>query len=532
MQSTMVLCATSVRSKFPKKCPQAWAEIPKCSRPDRSPAWLRGFCLPGKARGRASARLMGLRQLPWPLACKDLPWIVFFWLARWNEQVERQCCRAGLALERRCEPCFLQSEMSVESYLETYPNHGPKHTQALGLQLLAHPAAMEAVVDSQEGSAPSRGKLQYWKRRLQVEFAKVRDALGSLGLAKAISRCLPVEERAVVRDALGLEDAELKGKVADSLAAASSNDPSLKVAIAKAAQEVIGTHSKSKKVLQVPGRRLWRRVKQNIPRKKPGRRNILNAQSVIQKVRLYLMENSNQTAKLMKVGECVLQVRNLKRSRHKLWNSSTSMRNLMSKALRYRHLKAHHKQFVQLRCKTDVCSYCHKFDWKVLSALRKDLKTCKGQIAALQSNYFDSLDQEWARLLQDGQVDPDGELSLQYVEKLKALLDSTAAKRISERTRAGTVKHRQEMKAAEAVARKVLKEHVGCLRCCYNHFATARRQHRAREALATDLPSSTVVIQFDFMQNMTWPLGPEEESSWWWATARCSMTTLGFFCHF
>ncbi len=47
-------------------------------------------------------------------------------------------------------------------------------------------------------------------------------------------------------------------------------------------------------------------------------------------------------------------------------------------------------------------------------------------------------------------------------------------------------------------------------------FGCAQRQHEA----------------VDYMQNQTWPLGPEEAQDWFWATSRQSMTTSGFYVAF
>ena len=131
-----------------------------------------------------------------------------------------------------------------------------------------------------------------------------------------------------------------------------------------------------------------------------------------------------------------------------------------------------------------------------------------------------------------GKADPDDMLSLQFVSKLKTYIDTTSAKRARQRTRPGTVKFRQDLREAEGAAGQRLMEQESLFQSCANHFATVRRQNRQRESLEADLPQGVVDIQLDFMQNMTWPLGPEEAQDWFWATAREQMTTLGFYCHF
>ena len=54
-------------------------------------------------------------------------------------------------------------------------------------------------------------------------------------------------------------------------------------------------------------------------------------------------------------------------------------------------------------------------------------------------------------------------------------------------------------------------------------------QHQERERQEHNLSKNALLIQLDFMENMTWPLGPEEAQDWFWATSRESMTTLGFY---
>ena len=97
----------------------------------------------------------------------------------------------------------------------------------------------------------------------------------------------------------------------------------------------------------------------------------MDAQSTIDKVRRFLLENTTASSKLVKVGDSVLYVHNLKKIRHKLFMSSTEMQQLMIKDAWFRHLRKHHKNFVRLKCRTDVCVYCHKYDNRVIPMLRR-----------------------------------------------------------------------------------------------------------------------------------------------------------------
>ena len=58
-------------------------------------------------------------------------------------------------------------------------------------------------------------------------------------------------------------------------------------------------------------------------------------------------------------------------------------------------------------------------------------------------------------------------------------------------------KFRQDLKEAEAVASRTLKEVGSLLQTCANHFATVRRQNRQRESLDADLPHSVANIQLN-----------------------------------
>lgn len=387
-------------------------------------------------------------------------------------------------------------------------------------------------MDQSAPSKISRGSLQHWKRKLSSVFDDCREKIGMQGLATCISNALRKEDKQFVVETLGSNVDALKANVADALAEASAGQPALEAAVAHAAQTVIGGRNKSASLLRVPGKRVWARVKKHIPKQKRGRKSKIHSDNIRQQVRIFLLENSTETCKLMKHGDAVVKVHNLKRSRHKLWACSREMRQLMCKSIWYEHLSKYHQMFVRLKCRTDVCTFCHKYDRTVLPQLRRQLEACKKKILELEPEYFLRLNTQWAELVQAGRADPDGELSLQYVSMLVEFIDKCAAARTKVRIAPGTVKKRQDLKEAEAAASHALKGDMQLLRSCANHFATVKRQNQQREALEDCLPQSCLLVQLDFMQNMSWPLGPEEAQDWWWATARESMTTLGFYCHF
>ena len=113
---------------------------------------------------------------------------------------------------------------------------------------------------------------------------------------------------------------------------------------------------------------------------------------------------------------------------------------------------------------------------------------------------------------------------------MRLFVDKIAADRLRVPSQPGTLAWRQQLKEAEAATSDTLKKYIGILESCVHHFSTVRRQHQTREQQENDVPKTSLLIQLDFMENMTWPLGPEEAQDWFWATARESMTTLGFYC--
>lgn len=96
----------------------------------------------------------------------------------------------------------------------------------------------------------------------------------------------------------------------------------------------------------------------------------------------------------------------------------------------------------------------------------------------------------------------------------------------------GALGRRLALHQAEADAAADLRRMESTLQSCEHHFHSVRRQHSHREEMLTSPVAGELDIQLDFMENMTLPLGPEEVQDWFWATARESVTTLGFFVSF
>ena len=92
--------------------------------------------------------------------------------------------------------------------------------------------------------------------------------------------------------------------------------------------------------------------------------------------------------------------------------------------------------------------------------------------------------------------------------------------------------HINKLREAELGTLKELKELQHTLDACEHHFHSVQRQHMCREAWEQCLPAGSVLIQMDYAENMTLPLGPVEEQTWFWATSRLSVSTLGIYVRY
>lgn len=78
----------------------------------------------------------------------------------------------------------------------------------------------------------------------------------------------------------------------------------------------------------------------------------------------------------------------------------------------------------------------------------------------------------------------------------------------------------------QAFASTTLEKYIDKLCPPFRNSAAATRKSANRSTIC---PRNALLIQLDFMENMTWPLGVEEAQDWFWATSRESMTTLGLY---
>lgn len=82
----------------------------------------------------------------------------------------------------------------------------------------------------------------------------------------------------------------------------------------------------------------------------------------------------------------------------------------------------------------------------------------------------------------------------------------------------GNLLRLHELREKELEALKILRGTLATLEACEHHFHSVRRQHYCREQLEVAMLPGTLLLQLDYAENVTIPVGPVEEQSWFWAT--------------
>lgn len=155
------------------------------------------------------------------------------------------------------------------------------------------------------------------------------------------------------------------------------------------------------------GRRLWRSAAARNPQaRKGGRPTKTNDPDMKEKVRKYLLQNSTITAHFMKVGNEMVRVRSLSRSKRKLWKLNADMRSMLSLTTWLRHLRLHHKCFRKFKKRVDVCPICHKYDKLVVPKVARGVKESLATVKAVDDQYFAPMDRFWQEMQQTGRGDP------------------------------------------------------------------------------------------------------------------------------
>eukprot|EP00438_Fugacium_kawagutii_P026261 Skav211347 [mRNA] locus=scaffold1797:119875:121381:- [translate_table: standard] len=210
------------------------------------------------------------------------------------------------------------------------------------------------------------------------------------------------------------------------------------------------------------------------------------------------------------------------------------MQDLMSLPSWKRHLRTVHPQFIKFKKKVDVCPICHKYDKLVVPKVRKAVLGAMQTVLSVEQTYFEQLEGHWASMVAAKKADPDGQASLQFVRGALSYIEKTQRDRSKTQTPAqlGARKYRMDLREAETNAMNELKSMLSLLEGCEHHFHSFRRQHACREKMEEQLGEDILLVQLDYAENLTLPIGPMEEQSWWWATARLSFSTLGFYCRY
>ena len=223
----------------------------------------------------------------------------------------------------------------------------------------------------------AKGQENHCRNRINAVVRDVREKLGSDGLVRCLSRTLSEDEFSKLKE-IKDDDAHIHA-FAVEVATHSESSSAAQEIIAGAAQSTLGSRSKAKALqLPVPGMRLWSRVRRGKAKQKAGRKIKVHSPNIRDKVQVFLLENATATARLYKFGNKTVPVYNLKTSRGRLWARSSEMQQLLSRATWYLHLKRYHPNFVRLKCRTDVCTFCHEYDKVLLPALRRDLDKGRG----------------------------------------------------------------------------------------------------------------------------------------------------------
>ena len=387
-------------------------------------------------------------------------------------------------------------------------------------------------------------KLERPKKVLKDALVAFRTAAGnSETVAETLWELLTSEERADLsvhtQEAYDASSAAGLSKVVKQVAryAEGTRDASsaARRVLAQAGKDVFKKKKRTEKALGFKsGRKLWSKVCNKAGGQKRGRKSIVKDPSNIQKGREFLLANSQISSHYRKIGHELVQCRALTRSKSKLWKLNQGMQDLMSLTSWLRHLKVEHPQFTKFKKKVDMCPICHKYDKLVVPRVKQYVEGAFHQVRALDATYFENLDNHWNSLEAAGKTDPEGKTGLQFVRGAVNYIEKKMDARRLKTTPSGkgVRQHLNALREAEIEALKSLKSTLSLLEGCEHHFHSFRRQHHCREKMEEELPGDTLLLQLDYAENLTLPVGPVEEQSWFWATARLSFSTLGIYASY
>ena len=389
--------------------------------------------------------------------------------------------------------------------------------------------------------ATANRKLERPRKALKEALEAFREAAGnSEPVATAIWNLLTADEKESLQVHVPEADrggsAKVIQKVSELAKGSTVASTDAKSFLAAAGRDVFRKKRIAERSLKLKfSQRVWAKACANrVGSIKKGRPNIVNDPKVTKQVREFLVANSLLCSHYRKIRGELIQCRALSRSKTKLWKLHKEMQDLMSLSSWLRHLKAEHPHFSKFKKKVDMCPVCHKYDKLVVPRVEKSIESALRSVQTVEQGYFAKLDEFWSSMTAAGKTDPDGKSSLQFVRGAIQYIDKNMANRRGKRTPdvPGARKHLFDLRESELKALNDLKSVLSLLESCEHHFHSFRRQHNCREKMEEDLPPDSVIIQLDYAENLTLPLGPVEEQSWFWATARLSFSTLGLYASF
>ena len=247
-------------------------------------------------------------------------------------------------------------------------------------------------------------------------------------------------------------------------------------------------------------------------------------------VRSALVENSVETSKFLRgnnpagSGEFDLRRTLTDSSRQVFFESDAP--NQVAISTWYRYVCKDHKDIRKGTSKLDVCEDCLAWDRSICGMVQDSVSKLKAELQQIWPTYWD----KWE--------DDRQPLTLQQVQRLILYIDQHKGWDRRVELLSGSV--RDALHRAEAKANKELRidwsrvdSRAGMEQVVkyYSwHFSTRDNQRRAFKLDTLKPAAGTRYVLMDFAQSLTMPLGPQEGSRWWFATARFSVSVLGFFC--
>jgi len=174
-------------------------------------------------------------------------------------------------------------------------------------------------------------------------------------------------------------------------------------------------------------------------------------------------------------------------------------------------------------CKrVDICDTCLEFDRKAAVLIRAAVRKAQAILTALVPTYFDALKAEWAHLGKRAT------LTAHYLREMKSYVSKHYDRFKSTRDEL-PYETRRDLHSAETDVKLSLKEEIERLSLYEHHWHSVQRQHNKAESLIAELQVGTLLLLYDYKQNISLPLAPSEGGGWWYANGRTQTTCFGTY---